>query len=398
MEKSHYLCYTVIDLLNDDPFLDSMQHPTEESEAFWAQLERENERFSEELSRARSFLRMVAESPQKQMPADEVSRLWEQISRQVAREKKAQRRKRFFLLRVADVAACISVLVLSGYFVFSLISSYEESSFYHLGGIPVPDGGGDIQLILSEGRKVVIDGKEGKLQYKEGGKIAIRSGTKRVDEESKAGNNQLIVPAGKRSFITFSDGTRIAVNANTRVVYPSEFSGHKREIYVNGEAYLRVFPDKARPFIVKTSRMEVEVLGTEFDVNAYDLAENQSVILVSGKVEVGTHNCPKKVLKPNEMLTYNGQEHEGRIKTVDVSGYISWVDGYYCFLREKLEVIAGKLSQYYGIRVTADSGLAGLTCSGKLDLRDNLQDVLETLSKTIPLRIKAGDNYFLLTN
>lgn len=397
MKKSHYLHYTAVDLLNDGPFLDSTQHPTEESEELWAQLEEGNEGFSEELRKARHFLRMVAESPQKQLPADEVARLWEQISREVAMEKKAQRRKRFFLLRVADMAACISVLVLCGYFVFSLISSYEESSFHRLADIPQPDSDGGIQLILSEGRKVSIGGKEGKLQYKEGGKIAIRSGTTRVYEESKAGNNQLIVPTGKRSFITFSDGTRIAVNANTRVVYPSEFSAHKREIYVNGEVYLQVFPDKTRPFIVKTDRMEVEVLGTKFDVNAYGSAENQSVILVSGKVEVDTHGYPKKVLKPNEMLTYDGKEHGWRIKTVDVSGYISWVDGYYCFKRERLEVIAEKLSQYYGIRVTADSGLAGLTCSGKLDLRDNLQDVLETLGKTMPLRIESGDNYFLLT-
>lgn len=143
--------------------------------------------------------------------------------------------------------------------------------------------------------------------------------------------------------------------------------------------------------------MEVEVLGTEFDVNAYDSAENQSVVLISGRVEVDTRNHSKKVLKPNDMLTYDGQEDEWRIKTVNVSEYISWVDGYYCFKREKLGVIAEKLSLYYGIRVKAAPGLTGLTCSGKLDLRDNLQDVLETLGKTIPLRIETGDNYFLLT-
>ena len=143
--------------------------------------------------------------------------------------------------------------------------------------------------------------------------------------------------------------------------------------------------------------MEVEVLCTEFNVSAYDFTKNQSVCLVSGKVEVDTYKYPKKVLKPNDMLTYDGQDDGLRVNTVDVSEYISWVDGYYCFNHEKIEIITEKLSRYYGKRVIPDSGLIGLTCSGKLDLRDDLRDVLEVLSKTIPAQIETRDNYFLLT-
>ena len=397
MEKNHYIHYTAADLLNDGTFLDSMQHPTEQSEKFWSQLEKENETFAGELRMARSFLMAVAESPQKRMTDDEVGTLWERISRQVAMEKRVKRKKQLLFLRVAGIAACISVLALSSYCVFSLISFYEESFCYSLAGISEPDSSNDIQLILSEGRKLVMDGKESRLHYKEGGKIAISSGKTQLDEENETGYNQLIVPSGKRSFITFSDGTRVAVNANTRVVYPSEFSGHKREIYVNGEVYLQVSPDKKHPFVVKTNRMEVEVLGTEFNVSAYDFTKNQSVVLVSGKVEVDTYKYPKKVLKPNDMLTYDGQDDGLRVNTVDVSEYISWVDGYYCFNHEKIEIITEKLSRYYGKRVIPDSGLIGLTCSGKLDLRDDLRDVLEVLSKTIPAQIETRDNYFLLT-
>lgn len=247
MEKNHYIHYTAADLLNDGTFLDSMQHPTEQSEKFWSQLEKENETFAGELRMARSFLMAVAESPQKRMTDDEVGTLWERISRQVAMEKRVKRKKQLLFLRVAGIAACISVLALSSYFVFSLISFYEESSCYSLAGISEPDSSNDIQLILSEGRKLVMDGKESRLHYKEGGKIAISSGKTQLDEENETGYNQLIVPSGKRSFITFSDGTRVAVNANTRIVYPSEFSGHKREIYVNGEVYLQVSPDKKHP-------------------------------------------------------------------------------------------------------------------------------------------------------
>ena len=93
MEKNHYIHYTAADLLNDGTFLDSMQHPTEQSEKFWSQLEKENETFAGELRMARSFLMAVAESPQKRMTDDEVGTLWERISRQVAMEKRVKRKK-----------------------------------------------------------------------------------------------------------------------------------------------------------------------------------------------------------------------------------------------------------------------------------------------------------------
>ena len=113
MEKNHYIHYTAADLLNDGTFLDSMQHPTEQSEKFWSQLEKENETFAGELRMARSFLMAVAESPQKRMTDDEVGTLWERISRQVAMEKRVKRKKQLLFLRVAGIAACISVLALS---------------------------------------------------------------------------------------------------------------------------------------------------------------------------------------------------------------------------------------------------------------------------------------------
>lgn len=110
MEKNHYIHYTAADLLNDGTFLDSMQHPTEQSEKFWSQLEKENETFAGELRMARSFLMAVAESPQKRMTDDEVGTLWERISRQVAMEKRVKRKKTVaFLTCGRDCCLHISV-------------------------------------------------------------------------------------------------------------------------------------------------------------------------------------------------------------------------------------------------------------------------------------------------
>ena len=208
---------------------------------------------------------------------------------------------------------------------------------------------------------------------------------------------QQYIPIAEMRSLTLPDGTKVQLNSKSTLLYPQEFTGDSRSVFLLGEANFKVKPDKKRPFIVKSNDLQITALGTEFNVSAYDFTKNQSVVLVSGKVEVDTYKYPKKVLKPNDMLTYDGQDDGLRVNTVDVSEYISWVDGYYCFNHEKIEIITEKLSRYYGKRVIPDSGLIGLTCSGKLDLRDDLRDVLEVLSKTIPAQIETRDNYFLLT-
>ena len=148
-----------------------------------------------------------------------------------------------------------------------------------------PSGGTntDIQLILSEKENLKIAGKESQLKYTKNGKFSINSNVEQKLDDGEDTYNQLIVPAGKRSSIIFSDGTRMDVNANTRVVYPVVFSHNKREIYVEGEVYLQVSPDKSRPFIVRTDRMDVQVLGTAFDVCTNPDRTLSTVVLVHAK-------------------------------------------------------------------------------------------------------------------
>ncbi len=245
----------------------------------------------------------------------------------------------------------------------------------------------------SRPRLLDIDGKESQLQYDHQGKINVNSQTiiQETDDKEKTNiYNQLIVPAGKRSSITFTDGTCIWLSANSRIVYPVEFKQHKREIYIEGEAFLSVSHDPNRPFIVKTSQMDIQVLGTTFNVSAYENKQTQSVVLVSGKIKVKTSKNESKTLSPNNLLSYNEQEGI-HIQSVDVQKYIAWKDGFYLFQTEKLKDIATKLSDYYGKKIMIDSPLKTITCSGKLDLKEDLDEVLQTLIRTVPARIEKSD-------
>lgn len=222
--------------------------------------------------------------------------LWQCISDQ-NRQEVQNKRKRLVLDRTL-AAACIIIFLVGGWYLQNTHQKNQHMEFSDIAAVKKPDISTDqTLLILSEEKQIAIQGKESKLHYNQQGKLNVNSQTISQKADNKKKNeiyNQLIVPAGKRSSITFSDGTRIWLSASSRVVYPIEFMENKREIYVEGEAFLDVYHDKKRPFIVKTNRMDIQVLGTTFNVCAYEDESTQTVVLVTGKVEVKTNNDRKQ--------------------------------------------------------------------------------------------------------
>ncbi len=259
---------------------------------------------------------------------------------------------------------------------------------------------GEIQLVLSD-KQIPISGQESQIEYDAKGTVAVNS-EKIVDVSLNSANsskrlsefNQLIVPNGKRSTLILEDGTKLWVNAGSRIVYPVTFADKKREIYVNGEVFLEVTPDKKRPFIVKTKEMDVQVLGTSFNVMAYETDESSSVVLVTGAVQVDTKDDEDFRLEPNRMFSY--YQGECDIKEVNVNDYILWKDGLYTYRSEHLSVILDRLSRYYGKKISYKFDVADLKCSGKLDMQEDLEVVLDGLSQTAPILYKKIDEEYIV--
>lgn len=390
--KIDYNNYKADSLLNDAYFLESEQHPTPESIMFWDKLAQENKQLAKEIAIARNFLHILRNVPKPYLPQQKVDSIWKCISDQNRLEIQNKRKRRILYRTLA--AACIVVFLVSGWYLQNIYQTSECMEKSDIVAVKKPDvSTNQTLLILSEKKQIAIQGKESKLHYNQQGKLNVNSQTINQETENdkkKDTYNQLIVPAGKRSSITFSDGTRIWLSASSRVVYPVEFMKNKREIYVEGEAFLDVYHDKSRPFIVKTNKMDIQVLGTTFNVCAYEKENIQTVVLVTGKVEVKTNNNETKTLSPNNLLAYNDQQGIS-VHPVDVQEYIAWKDGFYQFKKERLEIITKKLSKYYGKTIITDKQLANITCSGKLDLKEELDDVLHTLIQTVPAQITESN-------
>lgn len=200
---------------------------------------------------------------------------------------------------------------------------------------------------------------------------------------------QLIVPNGKRATIKFSDGTFAWINSGSKLMYPKKFVGKTRDIYIDGEMYLDVSKDEQHPFVIHTNKFDVRVLGTQFNISAYNKDNSNSVVLVAGKVEV-TCSGKKGILVPDQgFFLEDGKES---IKAVDIYKYICWKEGVMVFDSEPLSSVVRKLSRYYNIEIHANEKYMSDVYKGKLDLKDSLEDVLKSISLSGSFVIRKENN------
>jgi hypothetical protein len=389
MTNIDYSKFTSEDFLKDTYFLKSIKTPTKESNAFWKE-QLLTEKIREKEFRVAKNIILSANIPHHTISEEELSELWNKIEKS-NKQKPLQRHSR--LIQFASVAASLAILFALSYTFWSKQSNNGSYLISIAKSMQVQGDSSAVQLILNNDKNITLDQENVTIEYNATGDVIVNkqqvahniaSNTNGPAQLSETNTyNQLIVPKGKRSSIVFGDGTKLWVNSGSRIVYPISFKKDKREIYVEGEVYLEVTKDKTRPFIVSTNKMNIAVLGTSFNVTAYTADKEQSVVLVTGAVEVNTDSNKKIALTPNNRLTYTGGQLD--VENVDASLYISWVEGLYIYNSEKLGTILDRLSRYYGKTITYDARVSELRCSGKLDMKDELLDVLAGLAQTAPI-------------
>lgn len=410
MEKK-YNKYTIDELLQDDYFIYSVLHPSQDSVDFWEFLIQSGNVSKDDFEKASLFIKAV-QSRKEKLYRKEKESLWSKIEI----ENKKALKKKIRTLYIASMSAAASLVLLLGVSAYLYYSSGSEKksidAFAEMKNRPVLASGSDICLVLSEDKHVTFDEKNTDVKYDNKGEIKVNSQTIAKGEEEKAITkeekkaaekaaityNQLIVPKGKHSTLLLSDGTKLWINAGSHVIFPVAFEGDKREIYVDGEVFLDVARDETSPFIVKTDRMQVQVLGTSFNVKSYGNQDADDIVLVTGSVHVQTENGQKADLIPNQRFLCPSTG-KATIQTVDVYDYISWKDGLLHYKKESFSAILQRLSDYYGKPIQWDPELENLTCSGKLDLKDDMEKVLNGLTKMIPVKYtKQEENYIFSMN
>ncbi|HEY5593323.1 MAG TPA: FecR family protein [Paludibacter sp.] len=389
--------YQVSDYLTDDYFVDTMLEPTPESEAFWKNLiDGEKINVDEFIS---AFMTLKSLHENKPDVSDEqIDILWKRIAE--TNHKKEFKIKRFCFIRYAAVAC--SIVGVIGFSLFTVLKTgkagqtqtIEDFAWGNILHKQQPTN--KIQLV-SGNNTMAVDGVQAKVEYDANGKLKVNKQSVAVNQPTNPVKemqafNQLRVPYGKRAFLKLSDGTSLWVNTGTTVTYPTKFAKDKREIYVEGEVFVEVFHDAKCPFIIKTEKLDIKVLGTVFNVSAYKEDKQTNVVLVSGSVNVKPRNGKATIIKPNQLFAYTDQA--STLRNVDVDNYTSWHEGNYIFHNEPIENILLRLSRYYNVTMKLPSSASGITCSGKLEFKDDLTQLLNGLSEITSMNFAVKDNEY----
>ena len=214
------------------------------------------------------------------------------------------------------------------------------------------------------------------------------------EEAAELVYNELEVPVTGEFNVVLDDGTQVWVNAASHLKYPVQFVGKERKVFLEGEAYFVVTKDSI-PFVVSTSRGDIRVLGTTFNVKAYEEEIAMQATLVEGKVLVAQGE--KEIeLAPGEQgtVTANGEMEK---REVDVEEFVGWRTGVYVFRKQALGTIMRDLSRWYGVSVFfQNEDLKQVCFTGNLKRYDTINEFLNVLQRTGDIRYRTNSNTVII--
>lgn len=196
-------------------------------------------------------------------------------------------------------------------------------------------------------------------------------------EESIVTYQTLYVPAGQRAELILPDSTRVWLNAHSKLIYPVSFGKGNRQVELNGEAYFDVVHNEKQPFIVKTRQMDIQVLGTEFNVTSY--SSDFEVALLRGCIELSSPRLSSNYrMKEKEHIRL--QNNKLISKDISDYDYFRWKEGLICFNNESVATIIEKLKLYYDIDIEVyNQKFINSRYTGKFRTKDGIEQVLKVL-------------------
>jgi ferric-dicitrate binding protein FerR (iron transport regulator) len=190
-------------------------------------------------------------------------------------------------------------------------------------------------------------------------------------------------PCGEKSMVTLPDGSEVWLNANSRLVYNS-FSANHRQVELKGEAFFKVARNEQAPFVVKTNECSVEVLGTTFNVMAYDEFGRKEITLLSGKVNVQMKGS-EQVLKPGQALIL--KDHKFQVVEVNAAQSSGWVDNKFTFQNIPLSELMKRLENWYDVDITLENKTGReVNFTGTFKNEETIWQVLDAIKVYTPIK------------
>ena len=276
---------------------------------------------------------------------EEIARAWQRVRERTPKRRRVSRQ---IIGWIAGAA------IFTGLF-FGVRLLFTEP----MGDVPRKVEAEGIRLVLSDGtthtvqveKQVALDIPGFEVNEKEG--LRQLEKKEEVSDKKEVTYNEVIVPHGADYQLTLADGTRVMLNSDSRIRFPDEFEGNERRVYVQGEVYFKVAHDENCPFFVETEAMTVRVLGTEFNVKAYE-ETGTATTLVSGRVGVKTET-DSLTLVPGEQCEVDEVSGRLTVREADLVTVLAWKNGEFVFKDVALKDMMNELSRWYDMEVVYES-------------------------------------------
>lgn len=332
----------------------------------------------------------LSDHPWDEMSMGEAEQARHKIAENLSNSIKRAERKKTVHLRPWYAAASLLLFIFSA-LIYS--RTYREQPAAQANKTPVSvtdilPGENKAILILDDGSQINLDDAESGLLARESsttikklpnGQLHYVAGVPKAGTEIKF--NTVATPRGGQFQITLPDGSRVWLNAGSSLRFPTLFTGSERKVELTGEAYFEIAKNTAMPFKVMSNNSEIRVLGTHFNVMAYDDEKHMSTTLLEGSVQI--LKGPNKVLiKPGQSAILNKATEKMSVAPVDAEQAVAWKNGYFIFVDENIESIMRKVSRWYDVEVSYKGNMSNKDFTGTISRNKNVSELLRMLELT----------------
>lgn len=283
------------------------------------------------------------------------------------------------------VAAAVAVVVgLFAIYQFAFTPDLPSEEAYVSDGNPIMPAGNNAILTTADGKKIALTtSAEGILDQGDGFEIKKeKDGLIVFDVKASNGvatttYNTIETPKGGIYQVVLPDGSKAWLNNESSISFPTQFAASERLVKITGEVYFEVEHNAKRPFKVSTPQQEIEVLGTKFNINAYDDEPSVKTTLVEGSVRVkGASSI--HVLRPGyEMVTQ--KDNRDKVSVANLKSVLAWKEGVFHFERVKLETLMRQLARWYDVELVYEGKLPQDEFVGEIRRSEDIHKVLEIL-------------------
>jgi len=319
------------------------------------------------------------------LPFDE--KYWQPIIREITKPTEIHPiSKKRGVISLWKVAAALIVIIVTAAFIFSNMNK-EAAEGLRLAQDKAPEqiapGTNGAILTLADGTVVPLDSAGNEVITKQGGaKIRQQNGqliyVATGEVNGAVQYNKMATPKGRQYQLLLPDGSHVWLNAASSIRYPTVFNGKERMVEISGEAYVKVAPNADQPFRVKLKNgAAVDVLGTAFNIKAYDDQPGIAATLVEGAIAFNVNN-ERKILKPGQQALWNDNLS---VVNADLDRVLAWKNGFFNFDGMDMQEAMQQIERWYDIDVKYESGIPGIRFGGKMPRNLNLDELLRILKR-----------------